>query len=320
MSVRSCVRAFAAIVCSLSAAPAAAEEPATPAAATPARVGPRRAEDGWLVPPADRLMLSSLQVLRVNPIGLENQLRFGWQHRLYEDEGRAFRDNFFFLGLFPKLNPAYSRIGPGLELQPASFFHLRMTAIYVRFLHSFGFVQSTETTAADYSDSARKAGDERDESYATNAGQFTIEPMLQLKVGSFAARDKLSAEYWVADLHGEDEFFFEGTLDTLVPKEGWVLQNDADLLWIEGDGLVLGLRHTLVAPQYEDGAENGHHRLGVLAAYTLWEDGFTRFDKPTILGIVSWYLDHPYRTGVDVPRAMPYVLLGFAFTTDLLEP
>ena len=56
------------------------------------------------------------------------------------------------------------------------------------------------------------------------------------------------------------------------------------------------------------------------ADFRIREDGFTRFDKPTILGIVSWYLDPPYRTGVDVPRAMPYLLLGFAFTSDLLDP
>lgn len=301
MSSRSCV----ALLCAL-----------LPFAAEAGEV--RRAEDGWLIPPADRLVFSSLQVVRLNPLGLENQLRFGWQQRLYEDERRALRDNFLFTGLYAKLNPAYSRLGTGLELQPASFFHLKATANYVRFWHAFGFLQSWETADGDGSDGARKLADEAGASYATSAGQFTIEPMLQLKVGSFALRDKLTAELWVAQLHGEDAFFYEGTLDTLVPKNGWVLQNDADLLWIEGGGLVLGARHTLVSPRYEGGAANGHHRLGALAAYTLWEDGFTRFDKPTVLAIVSWYLDHPHRTGADVPQAMPYLLLGFAFTSDLL--
>jgi hypothetical protein len=34
--------------------------------------------------------------------------------------------------------------------------------------------------------------------------------------------------------------------------------------------------------------------------------------------ITSWYLKHRYRTGQDVSQAVPYVVLGFAFTSDLV--
>jgi hypothetical protein len=41
-------------------------------------------------------------------------------------------------------------------------------------------------------------------------------------------------------------------------------------------------------------------------------------NKPTILMIGNWWLAHRYRTGVDVSQLMPYFLIGFQVTTDLL--
>ena len=291
--------------------------------------GPERALAGEepLQLPAHRLLLQSLTVLRGNPIGLEEQLKLGVQERLYESDNVLGRDNFLFLGIAPRLNPGYVRIGPVLELQPFSMLNLRVTAEYVRFLSTVGFVQSYGSPLAESSDTVRADGEEAGLSYATSASHFTFEPMLQAKVGPIAFRDRVSGELWVADLNGDDTVFYEASLDTLVPRTGWVLTNDADLLWIQGDGLVLGLRHTAVSPHYsttdyqpgEDPKDNpnGHQRLGVLAAYTFWDEGTSRFNKPSLLAISSWYLDHRYRTGADVSRAVPYVVLGFAFTTDL---
>ena len=34
---------------------------------------------------------------------------------------------------------------------------------------------------------------------------------------------------------------------------------------------------------------------------------------------VAWYLQHRYRTGAEVSQAVPYVVLGFAFQSDLLS-
>ncbi len=277
------------------------------------------------VPPEDRVLLSSLLVLRSNPIGLEDQLRLGVQQRLYRSEADVSRDNFVFFGLYPKLNPAYSRLGTGVELQPLSILNLKAAAEYVRFFDAFGFVQSYGSAAEDWSDSARKAGEEAGRSYATSAGHVTLEPMLQLKVGPIAFRNRFSAELWVADLQGDDRTFYEASLDTLVPGNGWVLTNDADLLWLSGTGIVAGLRHSAVRPLYEGAdegleEENGHHRLGVLGAYSFYDEGQGTFDKPTVLAIVSWYLDHKYRTGLDVANAVPYVVVGFAFRSDLIEP
>jgi hypothetical protein len=76
--------------------------------------------------------------------------------------------------------------------------------------------------------------------------------------------------------------------------------------------------------------DNEHQRLGPFFAYTFFKKNYARFDQPTLIVIANWYLDHRYRQGqadsaivpgVFVPsRGVPYVILGFGFTSDLLQP
>jgi len=78
-----------------------------------------------------------------------------------------------------------------------------------------------------------------------------------------------------------------------------------------------------------DGA-NSHQRLGLFGAYTLRDSGPSRFNKPTLVLILSWYLSHKYRAGTPgtldpghtaddyISRAVPYVIAGFAFESDFL--
>jgi hypothetical protein len=55
-------------------------------------------------------------------------------------------------------------------------------------------------------------------------------------------------------------------------------------------------------------------RVGPLVAFSFNTKEFgSGFNKPTVLANVAWYLDHPNREG-----GVPYVLLGFAFSSDLL--
>ena len=41
--------------------------------------------------------------------------------------------------------------------------------------------------------------------------------------------------------------------------------------------------------------------------------------KPTLVLIVNWYVDHRWRTGADSPEALPYLLVGFSFQSDLMK-
>ena len=59
--------------------------------------------------------------------------------------------------------------------------------------------------------------------------------------------------------------------------------------------------------------------VGLLAAYVFYDEGYTAFNKPAVFFNIAWYLQHRFRTGADVSRAMPYLALGFAFQSDLLD-
>lgn len=297
-------------------------------------------------PPAGwRLMLSDLTVFRLNPLGLETRGRFGLQKRLYASDKAVTQNNFAFFGVFPKLNPASAALAAGFEIQPASVFNLRGSAEVQKFFGTFGFLQSFASPLANYSDHQldELADDPAHEPQTATALRVGIQPTLQAKVGPIAIRAMAQLDYW--DLRGiraGDTAAYEATFDTLLPDRGWTLTTDSDLLYVGRPGLALGVRHSYVRPFYqrrhfasdaEEAAydnDNAHHRIGLFAAYTLRDRGPSRFNKPTLILIASWYLSHRYRTGEPdaIPtggtaddytsRAFPYLLVGFAFESDFL--
>ncbi len=290
-------------------------------------------------------MLSDLTVLRVNPVGLETRMRFGVQKRLYASEKAITRNNFAFAGLFPKLNPASAQLGVGGEIQPASIFNLRAFGEFQKYFGTFGFLQSFPTANANYSDETLK--DLRDSTttppQSATVLHASIQPLLQLKVGPIAIRGLFQFDYWNFKVRAGDTVAYEATFDTLLPDNGWTLSIDADVLYTGKKNTAIGLRFSHVHPFYKDkhfaspadrdayDGENMHSRLGLFGAYTLKDDGPTTFNKPTVILIASWYLQHRWRAGepgtlaVDerpadfVSRGVPYVLLGFAFESDLLS-
>jgi len=275
--------------------------------------------------PENRLVINNLLVTRLNPVGLELQTRGGYQRRLYANEGALFRENFLFVGAYPRLSPASIKVGPVVELQPLSIFNLRLSAEYVGFFGTQGFLQSRASPVEDYSDSTLKTGKEAGDFYSASGSRLAIEPFVQVKFGPIALRNRFALEYWNMSLRDEDRVFYEATLDTLVPGKGLTYANDLDLLFLGLQPLVVGARHSLVRPVYTsrqlaegESINNGHHRLGLLAAYVFYDEGYTAFNKPAIILNVAWYLRHRYRTGADVNQAVPYVVLGFAFQSDLL--
>jgi hypothetical protein len=110
-----------------------------------------------------------------------------------------------------------------------------------------------------------------------------------------------------------------------------------DLLYRSRFGLTAGVRYSIVHPLYTRGdyrdneeavSDNGHQRIGPLVAFTFFDRGFTRFNKPTLLLIVNWYVDHRYRTGqgetstlgaFSTSPGVPYLVLGFSFQSDLIN-
>jgi hypothetical protein len=302
------------------------------AAAEPAERPPQPAS--W------RLVLSDLTVLRLNPLGLETRGRLGLQKRLYASERKIAEDNFGFFGVYPKLNPVSGHLAVGGELQPLSMFNLRAFAEVQRYFGALGFLQSFPSPNANYSDAT--LDDLADTAQATSVLHASIQPMLRARVGPIAIRALLQLDYWDLALRAGDTAAYEATFDTLLPDRGFTLSTDTDVLYVGRPRLAVGVRHSYVRPLYTgdhftdaadeaayDGA-NAHQRIGLFAAYTLRDAGPSRFNKPTVILIASWYLSHRYRTGAPgtlpasgraddyTSRAFPYLLAGFAFESDFL--
>jgi hypothetical protein len=272
--------------------------------------------------PKNRLYLGSLSVLRLNPIGLETQNRLVFQRRLMDSQAPLFRDTFVSGAASLKLNPAFLKVGPIIELQPIAVLNIRAGYEFVPYFGSFGFLQSYPNPTIDYRDDARQATEA--EAYSTTGHHVLIEPTLQAKVKSVAIRSKLSVEYWAMNVNEGDTTFYDATLDTHVPANGLILANDTDVLYLAGK-LTAGVRFSGVWPIYQD-ADFGpagkpadfegasHMRLGPLLAYAFnTKEVGSNFNKPTVLANIAWYLDHPNREG-----GLPYILIGFAFSSDFL--
>lgn len=311
--------------------------PVPPDAPPPPAEEPTKFPEGW------RLMLSDLTIFRLNPIGLETRARFGIQKKLYPSTKKVTENNFFFLGAFPKLNPASAQFSLGGELQPASIFNVRTYYELQQFFGTFGFLQSFTSANANYSDNnlANLADQPATEPESKLVQHFSVQPQLMLKFGTIVVRSLLQLDYW--KFSTRNDLIYEPTFDTLLPNNGWTMSTDTDVLYVPGSGLAAGLRHTFVKPFYRsddhfddtadanayDGA-NAHHRLGLFAAYTFKDKGPSTFNKPTAILILSFYLQDKYRAGTPDTldpmhseddyrtRAFPYLILGFAFESDLL--
>ncbi len=283
------------------------------------------ADDG---PPALRFFVENVVVGRVNPLALADLLRAGPVARLYRRPQPVLRDNFLFFGIAPRVTASSLRLGPQVELQPLSIFSLRVSGELVRFYGIFDSVQSFASPTADWSDSALGRNGKAGLNYPTDGAHVIVEPTFQVRFGPIALRDHVTLDYWNLRLRVGDRLFYEAGADTLIPNDGWVLSNDVDLAWLFRVHLAVAVRYTVTVPLYRagdwapgdtpDAALNRQQRLGVALAYTLLNHHYTRFHALTLFAVVAWYLEHRFRTGADVSRAVPYLLGGVSFQSDRL--
>ncbi len=275
--------------------------------------------------PDHGLRYRSLSVIRLDPLGTREEAQVDYWYRLYDSDSKALENNFVGLGLVPVLSPAHGAVGPIVEIQPASVAKFWAKYQYVRYFGGFDLFQSFPTAQTDYGDDDIKAGGEAGTNYAVSGAQLTLGGLLQIKVGPVAIRSSLQAVHSDFDLRAGDTVFYDSTFDLIAPNEGWFFSNDADVLWVSDFGLVLGLRDTYTFTSFTDKQRGGekddsvpNHRLGPVIAYTFFDDPDPcAFDKPTAVLITSWYLDHRHRAGQQTNRAIPYVILGFAFSGSL---
>jgi hypothetical protein len=284
-------------------------------------------------PPPLALMYSSLTVLRVNPLGLQEQAEIGLQARMWTSDSLLLRDTFAGLYFSPLLTPGFLAPAVTLKVQPLALLRLEAKYSWVKYLGTFNLLQSYESPAAVYSDTAIK--DRGDQSYAADGVSLALTAELRGKVGPVVARSRFSATFHDMELRAGDRVWYDQFFDLLVPGTGWTLTNDLDVLWqlpidaTKGSMFMAGARYSVAAPiygpqHYAPGQAQEHdngpfHRVGPMFVYTFFDEPGAAFNKPSLIAIVNWHLVHRWRTGEDSSAAFPYLVVGFAFTGELVR-
>lgn len=279
--------------------------------------------------PETQLFYSDLTVVRYNPLGLQNQFELDWRHRLYDPgDSLVMAQNFWSIGVAPVLTPGLMRLGVNAKLQPLAILKLEVKWEYLSYFGNFDLVQSYPSANADFSDSAIADGGDAGANYATDGWQLTLDAEARARVGPVIVRNRFKAGYLEVALRDGDEVFYEQYFDLLLPKQGWFFTNDLDVLVQVSKQLIIGARWAFMDVAYPDSAflpgearesdSAPTNRLGPIIAYTFFDEPGAAFNKPTILLLANWYLQHRFRTGADTSQALPYLVLGFAFSGDLI--
>ncbi|MBW2455656.1 MAG: hypothetical protein JRI68_14150 [Deltaproteobacteria bacterium] len=262
-----------------------------------------------------RWMYHNLTAVRVNPLGLVNRFRTGYRMQLSHRPEPAFYDSFASLQLDTEITPAYGIVGGRVEVQPIALVNIWASYGLVGTFNSFGNTHSLASAQEEYDDDTM--GDTKDQDYSTTGQKAMLSGLFQVAIGGVAVRNNVKATWMNMDLRDNHQVFWDATLDVMVPDSGWVITNDADLLFLTDFDLKLGIRHTLTHAIYrsEHRADQPNintptHRIGPAFLYTFFEDDIgSMWNKPTVLVLAQWWAQHRYRTTQS--PALPYLVIGF---------
>ena len=277
--------------------------------------------------PARRLNIDHFIGGGVNPMVAEYRMHINYRQRLGQSEDLLWRNTFLSLGGHVRLNPAYSAVGPMVEWQPMAIFNLKALVDAYGFFGTAGMLQSFRSPLDDYSDAVQRARTEALDTYGTIGWHAMVQPTLQAQVGPVAIQNVFTVDYWDMRLRGGDTLWYDAGPDTLLPGRGWTLTEEVNLVYLAGP-LTVGATMRYLLPLYDaehfrpgedtGAVDNTNLRLGVLAAYTFHDGGYSAFNHPTAFVTATWHLRHRYRTGVETTQALPFVGLGFAFQQDFV--
>lgn len=271
--------------------------------------------------PKRSLVYQNLVGVRVNPLGAANQFRLGFRERLSTSEHPLWAPAHVTPTLTVNVSPAFAKVGGGLEISPMAALVIYGGYEVVGYFGSFQNVLSYDNVRSDYSDGARARAAKAGENYPAFGGVATLSVLLQGKIGPLAMRSQLQAFYASLQLKRGQRFFYDPWVDMAVPNDGWLITNDADVLFFLPKGFVVGARHTTVhsTNTNETGALSLQHRLGPLLLYQFYDEPGSAFNKPTLVFMTQWFLQHRFRTGLDTPTALPQFIVAFIFSGTLLS-
>ena len=315
-------------------------EPGPPATGAAAGTAPpatkpsdleQAAEDGepakttWM--PRHRLVYRNLLAARANPIGFVDELTLGYRYQLVARDTELFRDSFLLAGAHAFVTPAFVRVGPTIEVQPAAVLNLSATYDVVGYFGVFENLSSFRTPTAQAGPDDLLGEGSIADGDATWGHLVTLSALLQAKVRHVAVRNQVKFYWSSMKLRRGDTVYFDFANDILAPNNGWMLTNDSDLLWVFDAPVVLAARHTLTHAFYGEDTflpgepvsqPNGPtSRLGPGVIWTIFDYPGARFNRPTFIVLAQWWLRHRWRTGDQIHPALPYAVVAFQFEGDL---
>jgi hypothetical protein len=283
---------------------------------------------GYVREPAHdhRWFFHNLTAVRVNPLGLTNRFRTGYKMQLSHRPEAIFKESYATIELDTEITPAFGYAGARMEIQPAKIFNFWASYGVVGSFGTFSYTRSFPNTRVQYNDDYLE--DTRDQDYSTIGHKAILSGMFQFGLGGVAMRNNVKGHFQGFDLEGDDVTWYDPTLDVLMPNQGWVITNDADLLVITEFDLIIGLRYTVTHAIYRDehlartnvtqmNENTPTHRVGPALIYEFFDDGpGTMWNKPSLVLLTQWWAKHRYRTSEN--PALPYVVLAFVQQGDLM--
>jgi hypothetical protein len=270
-------------------------------------------------PPKYRLWYTNATFVRVNPLGLVNPTKIGLRTRLSDKTSLLLNDTYAFAGMSTTLTPAWARVGGYAEVQPLSLIRVFADVSAMAAYGTFDQILTWDDPSARFSD--QTIADRGSEASPEVGWTATLGATARAKAGPIAVRNTVQMTRIDLALDQDGLFFYDQYWDRLAKDGGWMWLNDLDLLALAGP-VRAGVRYTASRvlddrPATADSAGTDH-RVGPLFAYQFKGVPHSqKINQTTLFVLAQWWADHPYRTGVEQPGALPLIAVGFAFNGDL---
>lgn len=264
--------------------------------------------------PDTRLIASTFTVVRYYPIGLDQQLTLKLRQKIGDSEDILFRSRYWSLEAMGAWNPANWSARVAAEVEPIAVFQLRAAYNTRGYFGGFGAILSSPSPTQDITDPAIATATANDEDYAGMVNSFSVEPTLQIAFGPIGIRNVFSWSWGAWTARTGDLFVYDPGPDLLVPANGATLSNNATVVFL-GDRFFAGALYQWINPL---GVPAAVHRVGLIGSYTFYDRGAANpgwFNKPTVLALALFHLQHPGRAGF-----FPTLIVAFSTESDLLGP
>ena len=284
--------------------------------------GPSEAALGPL--PPWRLTYESMAALRLNPLGLNLEVRPAIRRRLYASTSTIGRDNYADLAPTLTVTPAFTRGGVSMRLQPVAMLRLGARVEGIRYFGGFDQLQSWPSAGeAVWDDLTQDARGDQGLNYPSGGWFAAGEVLLRAKVSEIAVLNQARLLYADVQLQDGDTVFYEITYDALVADQGLLVVDDLSVVWVpERLPLTAGARWSYVQALHpaepESAAGAAMHRVGPLVAWKLRGQEGAGVGNLSVFSLAQWWLAHPYRTGQVSSSAIPYFVLGVSMSGDVL--